>query len=73
MPVTPLRDGETCAVELHTAALPCTQAWYEAANGGPVAVVPLATYVDDVQCPFPKPLGGNMSLPSWLYFAGASC
>lgn len=43
------------------------QAYYEAANNGPVNVVPLATYVSDLRCPYPKPTGGDMTLPSWLY------
>lgn len=43
------------------------QAYYEAVNNGPVNVVPLAPYVSDVQCPYPKPAGGDMNLPSWLY------
>lgn len=49
------------------------QAYYEATNNadwavnGPIKVVPLAQYVSDVQCPYPKPPGGNMSLPSWIY------
>lgn len=44
-----------------------TQAYYEAVNSGPVSVVPLAQYVSDTQCPYPKPSGGDMALPSWLY------
>jgi len=43
------------------------QAYYEAVNNGPVNVVPLVPYVSDVQCPYPKPAGGDMNLPSWIY------
>lgn len=43
------------------------QAFYEAAHNGPVSVVPLAPHVSDIQCPYPKPSGGDMDLPSWIY------
>jgi hypothetical protein len=47
------------------------QAFYEAVNNGPVNVVPLAPYVSDVQCPYPKPPNGDMTLPSWIYNPGS--
>lgn len=43
------------------------QAYYEAFYNGPVQVEPLAPYVSDVQCPYPKPTNGDTSLPAWLY------
>lgn len=43
------------------------QAYYEALYNGPVQVEPLAPYVSDVQCPYPKATNGDTSLPTWLY------
>lgn len=60
---------------MQTSLLLCTvyapQAFYEAVNSGPVNVVPLAPYVSDVQCPYPKAPQGDMALPSWIYNPGS--
>lgn len=37
-----------------------------------MSIVPLSTYVSNVQCPYAKPPGGDMSLPSWLYLAATN-
>lgn len=65
----PLHQCQTTLVTdaLYRVSLLLVQAFYEAANSGPVAVTPLAPYVSDIQCPFPKPSGGDMNLPSWVY------
>lgn len=57
----------SCNSQLLTCAPKHSQAYYEAFYNGPVQVEPLAPYMSDVQCPYPKATNGDTSLPTWLY------